>query len=203
MDYLYGRSMPAPLHLTDLLSAWEGGDIAALDAVVSELYEFLRSRAHQTLRRRRQGYAILDTTDLLHELYIKLRDMGRVEVNDTSHFVFLAAHIMRNILVSTARAEGAEKRGGKAQRIALEFIDESEEPQTLDVLIVEQALTRLREIDPAIVQLIELRFFLGMTEEEAAEAKGTNRTRVQKEWRLAKRLLFQHIFGDPGEGDSR
>src|ERR1044072_9721881 len=119
--------MPSRLQLTALRSAWGGGDGEALDSVVAELYEFLRARAHQTLRRRRQGYAVFDTTDLLHELYFKLRGMGRVEVSGTEHFVRLAARIMRHILVDAARSEGADKRGGKGQRIALEFTEKSEE----------------------------------------------------------------------------
>ena len=185
--------MRSSLPLTDLLSAWGEGDPAALNALVSELYEYLRARAHFSLRRERQGH-FFDTTDLVHELYLKLREMTSVPPESTTHFVRLAARIIRNSLVDYARMLSAEKHGGELTRVGLEVADLlPHEERTLDLLIIEDALVRLDNIDPKLLALVELRFFLGMTEAEAAEALGMSRSAVQREWKLAKRLLASEL----------
>lgn len=190
---LRNTTMGPTLPLTDLLSAWGQGDPAALNALVSELYDYLHARAHLSLKRERQGH-FFDTTDLVHELYLKLREMQSIPPESTTHFVRLAARIIRNTLVDYARMLNAEMHGGHLTRVGLEVADLlPKEERTLDILIIDDVLAKLEAVDPRLLSLIELRFFLGMTEDEAAAALGMSRSGVQREWKLAKRLLASEL----------
>lgn len=180
--------------LEELFTAWRGGDAAALDAIVAEVYPILHARVQRALRWERNR-DILDTTDLLHDLYLKIRSIPPTQ--DLGHFLATAVQVVRNDLIDFARGRNSEKRGGRFSFVTLTDYDiPSNSPgahQLIDVVSVSNALERTRERDEQMSKHIEFRIFFGMTEREVALAQGTSRSSVQREWRLAKRVLRRHL----------
>jgi len=152
----------------------------------------LRRVAHHALLRERPGHT-LGTTGLVHETYFKLVDQSRVEWHDRAHFFGVAARAMRQILVDYARRRGALKRGGRVEVLALEEGLVAAEERAEAFLAVDDALTRLAAHDAGMAQVVECRFFAGLTEEETAEATGTSLRTVQRQWRRAKAWLYQEL----------
>jgi RNA polymerase sigma factor (TIGR02999 family) len=163
------------------------------------VYEELRAMARRQLRNWRHGQTIT-TTVLVHEAYLKLVDHGSATWEDRSHFFSVASLAMRQILVDSARRRVAKKRGGKDVRITLDEFrlggaEPDAEARAVEVLAIDRALTSLSALNTRLSQLVELRFFAGLTEEETAEVMGTSERTVRRDWRKARAFLFQALGG--------
>ncbi len=179
-----------PGELTLLLKAAGEGDQPALNRLVGLLYVDLRRLAHRC----RQGDAkALDTTSLVHECYLRFLNSRQIEINDRSHFFALAARIMRQLLVDYARERLAEKRGGGATHVQLRDSDAAERSEAEHCLAVDQALEKLAEIRPIQANVVECRFFAGLTEQETADALDRSLRSVQRDWQAARDWLTQHL----------
>ncbi len=156
------------------------------------VYEELRLIAHRHLAAR-SGGATLQTTGLVHEVYLKLVDQSRAQWKDRAHFLALASLAMRHVLVDRARAQLSLKRGGPQRPLTLdeETIPADDQPEAL--LQLHEALNRLAEVEPRLAQIVECRFFGGLTEEEIAEALGLVVRTVQRDWTKA-RILLRHAL---------
>lgn len=178
--------------ITDLLVSWGNGDKAALDRVIPLVYQELRRLAHQQMRRERAG-DVLQTTALINEAYLRLVDYARVRPRDRAHFFAIAAQAMRRVLIDLARSRGSAKRGNGTQRVSLdEAANISNEP-TADMIALDEALKQLAAIDPRKAQIVELKYFGGMTIEEAAEVLGVSTPTVERDWQTAKIWLHREI----------
>ena len=175
--------------VTRLLVDWSDGRQEALDRLVPFVYEDLRRLAAGYMRREWPGHT-LQPTALIHEAYVRLVDQRQVKWKNRAHFFGVAAAMMRRILVDQARARRADKRGGAWDRVTL--IDEQvagAEPTDLDILALHEALERLAAFDPRQERIVELRYYGGLTIEEAAEVIGTSPATVVREWTVAKAWL--------------
>src|SRR5919109_2429105 len=160
---------PTPHQITQLLVAWSNGDDAALEQLMPLVYEELRRLAHSYMRGERPGHT-LQTTALVNEAYLRLADYRRVRWQERTQFFALAAQLMRRILVEHARSRGRQKRGGRAERVALDEAAVLSPERSRELLALDEALTRLAEIDPRKGRVVEMRFFAGLHNEEIAEA---------------------------------
>lgn len=178
---------PPREHVTDLVVAGRG-DPGAFDRLVPIVYDELRRLAGAYLRRERVDHT-LQPTALAHEAWLRLVDATRVAWRDRAQFLAIAARTMRQILVDHARAHQAQKRGGDAVRVTLSDTPAGVGRPDLDVLAVEEALQALAELDERKARVVELRFFGGLTETEAAHALGVSQTTVENDWRFARAWL--------------
>jgi RNA polymerase sigma-70 factor (ECF subfamily) len=183
-----------PGEVTRLLHDLRAGRREAFDALMPLVYEDLHRRALGYLRRERAGHT-LQATALVHEAYLRMIDQRRVEWQDRAHFLAVAAQAMRRILVDHARAQRRQKRGGAMQLEPLEEQSAVVDQPHIDVLAIDQALTRLDTIDPLQSRLVELRYFGGLTIEETADVLGVSQATVKREWVLARAWLFAAIGG--------
>ena len=186
--------MASSRNITELLVAWGEGDRAALDELMPLVYDELRGLASAYLARERQGHT-LQTTALVHEAYLKLVDQRRVQWQNRAHFFGVAAQMMRRILVSHARAHRAAKRGHGAPPLSLDEAPEVSGKPKVDLVALDEALDRLTEIDPGQGRLVELRFFGGLSIEEAGEVLSLSPATVGREWRMAKAWLYKELGG--------
>lgn len=189
----------APENVTQLLIDWSKGDKAALDALLPVVYEELRHQAARYLRRERAGHT-LQTTALIHEAYIKLIDQRNVHWQNRAHFFGIAAQAMRRILVDHARAKNRAKRGGSDIRVSFNEANLVGQQQDLDIEALDEALTRLSEIDEQQSRIVELRFFSGLTVEETAEVLGISPATVKRDWSMAKAWLHREISTEVEHG---
>jgi RNA polymerase sigma factor (TIGR02999 family) len=182
---------PAP-SITDYLLQIRGGDPAAMDRLFPLVYEELRHIAHRMLRDERPAHT-LGTTGLVHETYLKLVDRTRVEWQDRGHFFAAAARAMRRILVDSARRYRALRRGGGLQRVALdeEVLVVAQKSEIL--LALDEALEQLAALSPRLSQVVECRYFAGLTEEETAEALGVTARTVERDWAKARGWLLLEL----------
>ena len=198
----YNGSYPmsqAPENVTQLLIDWSKGDKAALDALLPVVYEELRHQAARYLRRERAGHT-LQTTALIHEAYIKLIDQRNVHWQNRAHFFGIAAQAMRRILVDHARAKNRAKRGGSDIRVSFNEANLVGQQQDLDIEALDEALTRLSQIDEQQSRIVELRFFSGLTVEETAEVLGISPATVKRDWSMAKAWLHREISTEVEHG---
>jgi RNA polymerase sigma factor (TIGR02999 family) len=185
-----------PGDLTTLLRAHAAGDPEAFDRLVPLVYEDLRRVARRQLRRGRPG-AMLETTGLVHEVWFKLVDGQGVDWQDRRHFLAVCARAMRQVVVDHARRMGATKRGGGVAPLEL---DEQKLPGADDaarVLTVDHALWHLARRSPRLAQVVECRFFAGLSEEETAEALGLSLRTAQRGWMRARAWLRADLEGAP------
>jgi len=188
--------MPSPERVTELLQRARGGDDAASAAVFPLVYDELRRLAHRQLRREAAGHS-LNTTALVHEAYLRLVNQRQSQVTDRAHFFAIAATAMRRILVDHARRHGAVKRGAGATRVPLESIDVLAPAERADLfLALDAALLQLATLDARQAQVVECRFFGGLTEDETAEALGTSARTVKRDWAKARSWLYQELYPD-------
>jgi len=178
--------MPASQNVTQLLLAWERGDEAARDELIPLVYDALRRIARYHLRGERAGHT-LQTTALINEAYLKLVEQS-VPWQSREHFFGIAARLMRQILVDYARARQRLKRGGDRQQISITAA-EGEQGQAADLLVLNDALETLAEVDAQRSQIVELRFFGGLTIEETARVMGISTASVERGWRAARAWL--------------
>jgi RNA polymerase sigma factor (TIGR02999 family) len=195
---------PAPEEVTALLLALSAGDRQAFDRLVPLVYEELRRIASRRLRG--EGPAeTLQTTALVHEAYLRLIDSSQVRWQSRSHFFAVAATAMRHILVDRARERGSQKRGGGVAHLPIEAAEDGVGPAAAwaasdhadRVLAVDSALEKLKTLDPRLVSVVELRFFVGLTLAEVAEALAISPAAAWREWTAAKAFLAAEL-GGPG-----
>lgn len=184
--------MSSPQSVTQLLVSWGGGDRAALDELMPVVYDELRRLAEGYLRRERHDHT-LQPTALVHEAYLRLVDQRSVNWQNRAQFFGLAAQMMRRILVNHAEARRAGKRGGSAERVSLDEAVSFFEERELDLAVLDEALNALSALDPQQGQIVELRFFGGLTVEEAAGVLGLSPATVKREWDSAKLWLRRQL----------
>jgi RNA polymerase sigma factor (TIGR02999 family) len=180
--------------VTALLQAWASGDEVARDKLIPIVYKELHGLAHHYMAGE-QTDGTLQTTGLVHELYVRLVDVQRIGWTGRTHFFAVCAQLMRRALVDAARSRKAAKRGGHALHVPAdeEFLP-SPEP-AVDILALDQALDRLAVFDPRKSQVVELRFFGGLDVKETAAALDVSAQTVQRDWRIAKMWLFRELSG--------
>jgi RNA polymerase sigma-70 factor (ECF subfamily) len=186
---------PAAPDVTTLLRAWSDGDRTALDRLLPVVYRELHRQAERYMRAQPDGHT-LQTTALVHEAYLRLAIRDNPDWNGRAHFFGVAAKAMRSILVDHARARSTAKRGGGANPVTLTNLEDTD-GQELDVLDLDDALVRLAELDPRKGSLVELRYFAGLSIEEAAESMGISPATAKREWRLARAWLRRELGGEP------
>ncbi len=180
-----------PSELTDLLHAASSGDQPALNRVVALLYVDLRQLATRCKSHHRGN--TLETTGLVHECYMRFVNSGQLQISDRSHFLNLAARIMRQLLCDYARERLAEKRGGDSTQVELRDSDAAERHEAAQWLALDQALENLAEIRPNQARVIECRFFGGLTEQETSEALDRPLRSVQRDWAEARKWLSDRL----------
>ncbi|MBE3072615.1 MAG: sigma-70 family RNA polymerase sigma factor [Acidobacteria bacterium] len=186
--------MPAPpaRDVTELLLAWGAGDHAALDALVPLVYAELHRLARIYMRGERQGRT-LQTTALVNEAYLRLIDASRVRWQNRAHFLAVSAQLMRRILVDAARARGSLKRGGDVVRVPLDDELPVFSERGDDLVAVDEALTALAVVDRRKGQVVELRYFGGLSVEETAEVLKVSVDTVMRDWKLARLWLHREL----------
>lgn len=189
---------PSSQEVTELLLAWNSGDAAALDKLMPLVYDELHRLAHRYLSGERAGH-MLQTTALVNEAYLRLIDASRVQWQNRAHFFAVSAQLMRRVLVDFARARQYQKRGGGAQQVSLEealvvSVDRGDELIALD-----DALTTLATADERASQVVELRFFGGLSIEETAEVLGISPETVKRDWSWAKVWLLRELSNESRE----
>jgi RNA polymerase sigma-70 factor (ECF subfamily) len=191
---------PAQQEVTQLLGDWSGGDKGALEKLIPLVQPELHRLAHQYMSRERAGHT-LQTTALLDEAYLLLVDTKKPSWQNRTHFVAAAAQVMRRIMVDHARERHALKRGGGALKVTLDEAALVTETRSEELLALDEALERLATQDPHKSQIVELRYFGGLTVEETAEFLKQSQRTVEREWNMAKAWLYRALSGDkPDEG---
>jgi RNA polymerase sigma factor (TIGR02999 family) len=186
---------PSPNEVTQLLVEWSNGNQQALEKLMPLVYEELHRLAHQYMNRERPGHT-LQTSGLVNEAYLRLIDQREVHWQNRGHFFGIAAQMMRRILVDYARSRHYAKRGGDAQQVSFdEGVIVSPERAT-EVVALDEALKRLAVIDERKSQIVEFRFFGGLSIEETAEVLKVSPGTVMRDWTLAKAWLRKEMIGD-------
>src|SRR6266478_1016308 len=180
---------------TQLLRAWASGDQGALEQLTPRVYDELRRIAGRFMRDERPGRTI-QTTALVHEAYLKLIDVTNVDWQHRAHFFAVSAQIMRRILLDRARRRVAAKRGGAAPRVNLDEVPDIGSGRARELIALDDALNTLAKVDPRKAQVIELRFFGGLSVEETAEVLKVSSDTVKRDWKLARAWLLAEL-GDP------
>ena len=178
--------------MTDLLVAWRQGDESALAQLMPLVHRELRRLARRQMGHERANHT-LQTTALVNEAYLRLIDLSRVGWQDRAHFFAMAGRLMRRILVDYARAHHAVKRGGSQEHVALDEAMLISSQRMEEIVALDTALQRLAGIDPRKARVVEMRFFGGLTTEEAAEALEVSVDTVLRDWRLAKLWLLREL----------
>jgi RNA polymerase sigma factor (TIGR02999 family) len=181
----------APTGVTQLLVDWSQGDQQALDKLMPLVYDELRRLARSYMRRERPGHT-LQTTGLVHEAYIRLIDQ-KANWQSRAHFYGIAAQMMRRVLVDHANNQGRAKRGGGAIKLSLDHYEFVAKLPEMDVVALDEVLGRLEKVDPQRARIVELRFFAGLSNEEASEVLGISTATVQRQWAGARAWLYHEL----------
>ena len=195
------RAQDDPSHrVTELLTCWTSGDESALAELVPLVIDELQSIARRHMRSQRNGH-VLQTTALVNEAYLRLRDLGGMRWQDRTHFLAMASRLMRRVLVDFARAEASQKRGGGFIAVTL---DEASAASgvTTDLIALDDALGALTKIDPRKGQVVELRFFGGLSVDETAAYLKVSPQTVLRDWRLAKSWLLREMHAVAGDNET-
>ena len=184
---------PDPRQLTTLLIDWRRGDSQASERLLSLVYQELRRIAARHLRMERAGH-ILQPTALVHELYLRLFAGEPVDYSDRTHFFAVAARQLRRILIDHARGVHTEKRGHGHIEVSLADIDAPAKAISEDLIAVNEALDELEKLDSRCAQAVELRFFAGLTEEEAAQVLGVSKATIKRDWDFARAWLHSRLW---------
>jgi RNA polymerase sigma factor (TIGR02999 family) len=182
----------ADLEPTELLRAWSQGDESARERLIPLLYGELYSLARRYMRQERADHT-LQATALVNEAYLRLIDVNRVEWRNRTHFLALAAQMMRRILVEFARNRHRQKRGGDAVRVSIDDVGELAEPKERDLVALSDALSGLATFDARMSQVVELRFFGGLSVEETADVLKVSPETVMRDWKTAKAWLLHEL----------
>ena len=178
--------------VTHLLHAWRAGDAAALERLISTVHGELRRIARRHMARERTGH-ILQTDALVNEAYVRLVDTQDVHWHDRAHFLAVASRVMRRILVEAARARRRQKRGGGEEAVPIDDGALALVQNAPDLLALNDALDALADVSPRKSQVVELRFFGGLTVDETAAVLNVSGDTVRRDWRLAKAWLFREL----------
>jgi RNA polymerase sigma factor (TIGR02999 family) len=178
--------------ITGLLHACANGEREAFDRLIPLVYDDLRAIAHNRLSRERPDHT-LNTTGIVHEAYLKLVPQATATWRDRAHFFAVSSKVIRSLLIDHARERKAAKRGGGA--IHLPIVDDlqGEEPRTVDLVALDDALAKLGGMDARLERVVECRFFGGLSMQETAEALGTSLRTAEREWRRARAYLYQAL----------
>ena len=190
---------PSPREVTQLLVAWRAGDRGAFERLVPLVYHELHGLAHARMRGQPPGLT-LQTTDLVHEAYERLVGEQHMPWQNRAHFFAVCAQAMRCILVDAARARGAHKRGGQAVRVPFDEARLGAPQPNADVLALDEALAELSKSEPRKAQVVELRYFGGLTVDETAEVLRVSPETVMRDWAMAKLWLLRALRNRP-EGE--
>jgi len=179
--------------LTDLIQRAQSGDESALRQVFDATYQDLHRMARNRIRQ--VGHAtLLDTTSLVHDSFLRFANAGELNIGDRAHFFRYAGHVMRSVIVDMARARQSERRGGNARRVSLSTsIGDTAGEGEDEVLRVHEALEELGALDARIAQVVELRYFAGLTDKEIAEALGVTDRTIRRDWEKARLLLAKAL----------
>jgi RNA polymerase sigma-70 factor (ECF subfamily) len=180
------------LNVTELLLAWSNGDRSALDDLVPLVHQELRRQARLQMRGERDNHT-LQTTALVNEAFLRLIDLRRIRWQDRAHFLALSAQLMRRILVDHARSRNCQKRGGGVDTVTLDDLVVAAPQRGGDLVALDDALEVLARVDPRKSQVVELRFFGGLSAEETAETLNVSPETVLRDWRLAIVWLLREI----------
>ncbi len=191
-----------PEAISELLVKWTDGDASALERLMPIVYDELRRLARSRLRRERLAL-MLEPTVLVHEAYLRLVDQSSVNWQNRAQFFGLAARLMRNILVDQSRRRDAAKRGREAPRVSLSRAEHFVGQRDAEVLKLDDALKGLNTIKPLHSQIVELRFFGGLTAEETAEVLGVSVSTVSQSWRFARAWLAREMGATSAKTESR
>jgi|SRR5689334_11887842 RNA polymerase sigma factor (TIGR02999 family) len=190
---------PSSHEVTALLHAWGAGDKGALDRLTVLVYRDLHRAAHRHMAGERQSHT-LQTTGLIHEVYMELVDVGRINWQNRAHFLALCSRLMRRILIDWARDRGCKKRGGGAVHLSLdEALTIYPEPDP-DLLALDDALSRLGSVDARKAQVVELRFFGGLSVKESSAVLHVSEETVLRDWKLAKVWLLRELSREDESG---
>jgi RNA polymerase sigma factor (TIGR02999 family) len=179
--------------ITTLLRRLGEGDPEASEELARVVYRELKQMAGRQLRRERTGHT-LQATDLVHEAYVRLLDQ-EIDWKGRTHFFFIAGETMRRVLIEHARTKKAAKRGGGAHRVPLEELGEISDERAAELIALDEALKELEKLDAELARVVELRFFAGLTAEQAAGALGVSAPTVNRRWRLARAWLTERLGG--------
>jgi RNA polymerase sigma-70 factor (ECF subfamily) len=182
--------------VTALLARAGAGDASALDDVFPLIYGELRRLAERQLRQEPDGHT-LSPTALVHEAYMRLVDYSRMEWSGRAHFLAVASTAMRRILVEHARGHRSAKRGGALRRVPIDSVELGTDERSELLLALDEALDRLQALDRRQAQVVECRFFGGLTEEETAEALGIGLRTAKRDWAKARSWLHRELYADP------
>jgi RNA polymerase sigma factor (TIGR02999 family) len=185
-------SHPTVEEITHLLLAWGNGDPVALEKLMPLVYEELRRLARHYMKHQPAGHT-LQTTALVNEAYLRLIDSSRVQWASRAHFFAISAQLMRRILVDFARSRTNLKRGGGARQLSLEQALEVTAERGADLIALDDALTTLATMNRRQSQIVELRYFGGLSEEETAEALKVSERTVRRDWSLARAWLYREL----------
>jgi RNA polymerase sigma factor (TIGR02999 family) len=180
------------VEITELLRAWSGGDGAALERLSEQVYHELHRMARRYMKNERQANT-LQATALVHEVYLRLVDVTKVEWSERAQFFAMAAQMMRRILVDSARARGSAKRGGMAVKVNMEETAVLTSVQDRSILALDEALTAFSQLAPRQARVVELRYFGGLTEEEIVAALDISPRTVRRDWDFAKAWLLREL----------
>ncbi len=180
--------------ITYLLREWQDGDENARGQLIRVVYDELKKIARAYLRKERHNHT-LQATELVNEAFIRLVEQKDIRWEDRVHFFGITARLMRNILIEYLRKKEARKRGGKERDLVIDEIYDLAEKTSLDLIKLDEALKELESIDPRKSQLVELRYFAGLTIEETALVQKISVATVKREWLLAKAWLYRYIAG--------
>ena len=181
-----------PHNITQLLAEWSDGNQSALDELYPLVYDELHRLARRYMSRERQGHT-LQTTALINEAYVRLVDQKNVHWANRSHFFAISAQIMRRILIDHARRNAYAKRGGGAQQVSLEEVAAIVPEQGRELLRLDEALKSLADMDPRRSQVVELRYFGGLNNEEIAGVLNISENTVTRDWNMARAWLYQQL----------
>jgi RNA polymerase sigma factor (TIGR02999 family) len=181
-----------PDEITRLLVAWRNGESEALNDLMPLVHRELKRIARNFMRRQRVGHT-LQTTALVNEAFVRLVDSDKVNWQDRSHFFAMSAQLMRRVLVDAARRKNSGKRGGERIQVTLADEMKATESDQVDVVAIDEALKRLAELNPRQCQIVELRYFGGLTEDEIAETLDISARTVRRDWNVARAWLFREL----------
>ena len=183
--------------ISRLLRAWSQGEQDALERLAPIVYDELRSLARRYMRRERPGHS-LQTSALVNEAYLRLVDYKRMQWQDRAHFFAVSSQVMRRILVDHARRHNL-KRGAGVQHVSLEHAAVVGGDQDIDLVALDHALSELAKFDPRKMRVVEMRFFGGLSVEEAAEVLKVSTVTIKRDWRSARAWLYRELTGESGD----
>jgi RNA polymerase sigma factor (TIGR02999 family) len=191
-------AIPPSIEVTQLLKAWGHGDDGALGRLIPVVQQELHRLAHRYMSLEKPNHT-LQTTALVNEVYLRLVDIAQVSWQDRAHFFAIAARMMRHILTDFARSRNYQKRGGAALHVAFDEALAVSKERAEEIMAIDEALVALAAVDARKSQVVELRFFGGLSVEETAEVLKVSPETVKRDWRFAKSWLHRALSGEKGD----